>query len=370
MSNSKYKINLKILDKYIFKKYLSTFFFTVLIFSMISVIIDISEKIEDFIDEPVSISQIIFQYYINFIPHINWLLWPMIALISVIFFTSRMAHDSEIISVFNAGVSFTRLLRSYLIAGATITVLHLLGNHFVIPIANKTRLNFEHTYIWKHSDKGKTDNVHLFVSPDTKVFIKYYNKGEQTAREFRLEEFKNEQLIKVTKAQSAEYVKSKKVWKLNNYEERTFSGINETFKRYPGQSKEIKIDLNPQDFVQFLNQKEMMTSAELSRHISKEEKRGSGVARPFTIELQRRTADSFTILILTIIGLAVASRKVRGGMGLHLAIGIGIGAMYVFLSRFSTTFAQDDSIPSIIGVWAPNILFGLLAWYYVEHAQK
>lgn len=364
------KLKFKLLDQYIFGKYLSSFFFTVLIFTLISVVIDFSEKVESFIKEPCTAYQIIFEYYINFIPYINGLLWPLISLIAVIFFTSRLAHNSEIISILNAGISFRRLQYSYLGAAALITIIHLFGNHYQIPAANKKRLNFEHTYVWKNNDKGKTENVHLFVSPDTKVYLKYFNKPQKSARDFRLEKFANNKLVYVLKAKSADFIKEPGVWKLNNYEERTFNGMKETLNISRGHSKDITISLDPKDFVKFVNQKEMMTSFELLSFINKEVKRGSGVAKPFEVEFHRRTADSFAIIILTLIGVAVAARKVRGGMGLHLAIGIGIGAMFVFLSKFSVTFAEDDSIPTFIAVWIPNFIFTGVAIYLNMKAQK
>lgn len=360
----------KILDKYIFKKYISSFFFTVLLFTMISVVIDFSEKVEDFLKESCTVKEIIFDYYFNFIPHINWLLWPMIALIAVIFFTSRLAHNSEIISVLNAGVSFKRLQISYLVAASFVTLIHLVGNHYLIPLANKNRLAFEHKYIYKNQDKGKSENVHLFVAPDTKVYLRYFNKNDKTVRDFRMEKFKNSDLVYVLKAKSAAWNEKTKTWMLSNIEERSFNGMKETLKIERTGSKEIKIDLSPTDFVQYLNQKDMLTSSELLRFINKENNRGSGVAKPFEIEFHRRTADSASIIILTLIGVAVAARKVRGGMGLHLAIGIGLGAMYVFLSRFSITFAQNDALPSMLGVWIPNIIFICVSIYLNLKAQK
>ncbi len=359
-----------ILDRYIFVKYVSTFFFTVLLFTMISVVIDFSEKVEDFLHESCTAHEIIFDYYLNYLPHINWLLWPLISLISVIFFTSRLAHNSEIISVLNAGVSFQRLQISYLSAAVIITSIHLLGNHYLIPIANKSRLKFEHTYIYKNSDQGKTENVHLFVGGDTKVYLRFYNKSDKTARDFRLEKFKGSDLVYVLKAKSASWNEKNESWTLLNTEERTFYGLKESINVNKSANKELKINLYPSDFVKYQNQKEMQTSSELLDYIEKENKRGSGVAKPFEIEYHRRTSDSASIIILTLIGVAVAARKVRGGMGLHLAIGIGLGALYVFLSRFSITFAQNDSLPSIIGVWIPNLMFIMVSIYLNLKAQK
>ncbi len=168
---------LKILDRYIIKKYLSTFFFTVLIFTMISIVIDLSEKIEDFIEEDLGFFQIMGDYYINWVLWINGLLFPLYALISVIFFTSRMAYNSEVISILNAGVSFRRLIRPYLIAGGFIFMLHLIGNHIVIPYGNKKHFDFQHTYVHKNDDQGKNNDVHLFIEPDTKIYIDHFKSN-------------------------------------------------------------------------------------------------------------------------------------------------------------------------------------------------
>ena len=173
---------LKILDRYIIKKFIATFFFVVLIFSMIAVIIDFSQNVEEFIDEKLGPVQVIREYYLNFIFFINGLLWPLFALISVIFFTSRMAANSEIISILNAGVSFRRLLRPFLIAGGLIASLHLLLNHVVIPLSNKTRLDFFHAYIMKESDKGNTRDVHMFIDSTTKVYVRDYFKQDPAER--------------------------------------------------------------------------------------------------------------------------------------------------------------------------------------------
>lgn len=361
---------LKKLDAYIIKKYLATFFFTVLIFTMISVVIDFSDKVEDFIEEPVTIRQILVEYYLNYIPHINSLLWPLYALISVIFFTSRMAFNSEIISILNAGVSFGRLMRPYLIAATVIAGIHFIGNHFVIPIGNKTRLDFEHTYIWKHSDEGKTNNVHLFTSPTEKVYIKSYRKRDTLARDFRIETFEGEKLVSLIKAQTAEWIGPPNKWRLRNYEIRTFNGLRETIDIGMNKQLDTTVNITPADFVRYANQKEMMPTSELMECIDIERQRGIGNTKVYEIEMHRRSAEPFTIFILTIIGMAVASRKVRGGMGLHLAIGVALGAIYIFMSKFSITFATNDNLSALLGVWIPNIIFSFIAAILVLKAQK
>lgn len=361
---------LKQLDKYIIKKYLLTFLFTLLLFTVISCVIDFSDKVEDFIEEPVTKMQIIQEYYLNYIPYINGLLTPLYALIAVIFFTSRLAYNSEIISILNAGVSFRRLLVPYLVAASIIAGFHMLANHYVIPKGNKERLDFEHTYIWKYSDKGKTNDVHLFLAPNEKVYIKYYRKRDTTARDFRIEKFEENKLVYTLKAQRAKWLSEPNNWRLIDYEIRTFDGRKEEIVFGKGETLDTAINITPQDFVRYANQKEMMDTPELQEFIDIEKSRGVGNTKVFEVEKHRRTAEPFTIIILTLIGVSVAARKVRGGMGLHLALGVAVGACYIFLSKFSITFATNESLSPLLGVWIPNIIFTTIAIILVAKAQK
>jgi lipopolysaccharide export system permease protein len=361
---------IKIIDKYIIKKYLSTFFFTMLIFSMISVIIDFSNNIEDFIEEDVTVYQIVFEYYLNWMLWINGLLIPLYALIAVIFFTSRMAYNSEIISILNAGVSFRRLMQPYLLAAGFITILHLLGNHYFIPNGNKIHYDFQHQYIWKHNDKGKTSDVHLFIGPETTAYIKYYRKQDSTARDIKIERFKDNKLTYILKARLAEWQGPPDRWKLKDYEIRTFDGLKETLVLGKKEEIDTTINITPGDFVEYVNQQEMLPTFQLMDYISTQESRGISNTKRYRVELHRRTSEPFTVLILTIIGMAIAARKVRGGIGFHLALGVGLGASYIFLSKFSATFATNESLPPIIGVWFPNIVFAIIAIWLVKRAQK
>lgn len=361
---------LKKIDRYIIGKYLSTFFFTVLIFTMIAAIIDFSTKVEDFIEEDVTIREILFDYEINFMLMIDGLLLPLYALISVIFFTSRMANNSEIISILNAGVSFRRLLLPYMIAAGAITGLHLIGNHIVIPKGNKTRLDFEHTYVWHHNNKGATSNIHLFLEPEVKVFIKYYRRRDTTARDFQMERIQDNELKTLLKAEEAAWQSDTKKWRLSNYEVHSFDGLNESLLIGKGEHLDTTINLTPDDFVRYINQKEMMVTSELNAFVERERDRGVGNTKVYEVEIQRRTAEPFSIFILTIIGVAVAARKVRGGMGLHLAFGVGLAGVFIFLSKFSITFATNESLSAGLGVWIPNIIFAGVALILAMRAQK
>ncbi len=360
---------LRTIDRYLIFKYWSTFLFTVLIFSLIAVVIDFSSKVEDFIEEAVTLREIIWDYEIHFVLMINGLLLPLYALIAVIFFTARLANISEIIALFNAGMSFRRLLYPYLLAASLITGFHLWANHYLIPLSNKTRLDFEHRYVWKHNDKGKTKDIHLFLQPGQKVYIRQYLRRDSSARDFQLERIVGNELREILRARKADWQEATGRWRLQDYEIHRFAGMEESLVLGRGEYLDTLLRLRPEDFTRYLNQKEMMITPELRAFVRSERNRGVANTRIYEVEMQRRTAEPFTILILTIIGLALASRKVRGGMGLHLATGILLGGLFIFLSKFSTTFSTNDSLPPMLGVWIPNLVFAVVAGVLVRRAQ-
>ena len=361
---------LKILDRYIVRKFVGTFLFVVLIFSLVAVIVDFSQNVEEFIDEKLGPGKVIREYYLNFIIFINGLLWPLFALISVIFFTSRMAYNAEIISILNAGVSFNRLLRPYVLSAGAIALIHLGLNHFFIPLSNKTRLDFVHSYIMKESDKGTTRDIHMFVEPGVKIYVRDYFKQDSFARNFRMERFEGNQLSGFIEAEEARWKGRPNKWQLINYEMHRFSPSGEEI-RVGGKSKlDTTLQMVPEDFVRYDATREMIPSHRLSAFIEEERLRGVGNTKLYEIELYRRTADPFMILIVTIIGVSVASRKVRGGLGLHLALGVVLGAVFIFLSKFSITFATGDAMPAFWGVWLPNIIFTGLCVFLVSKSQK
>lgn len=359
------------LDKYIIKKYLGTFLFVVLIFTLIAIVIDFSEKVEEFIDEDLGPVQVISEYYVNFVLYINGLLFPLFAMISVIFFTSRMADNSEIISMLNAGMSFRRLMVPYLVSAGAIGGVHLFANHIIIPMANKSRLDFEHAYVWKEKDRGKTRDIHMFISDDTKIYVRDYFKRDSIARYFQLEKFEGNTLKYLIKADKAEWQGPPNNWRLSDYEIRTFDGRNETLIQGKGkQVLDTTINFYPNDFVRYDDTKDMITTPSLYKFIEEEKQRGIGNTKLYEIEMQRRNADPFAIFIVTLIGMAVAARKVRGGMGMHLAVGMALSAIFIFLSKFSITFATNKSLSPFLGVWIPNIVFSIIAWILLMRAQK
>jgi len=361
---------IKLLDRYIIQKFLSTFFFTVLIFILIAVVIDFSEKVEKFIETPITQDEILYEYYPSFIMFISGLLWPLFTLIAVIFFTSRMAANSEIISIFNSGVSFWRFLRPYMLAASLIAGMHFVGNHLVIPNGNKLMFNIIYTYFDTNEDKGKTRNVHLFIDDNVKVYIRNYRKRDSVAIDFRMEQFSEDKLIRLVKANRAEWLPDEERWRLRNYEVRRFDGMEEEIELGIGQVRDTTLNLRPEDFVDFAEQQSMMTTPELKAYIQQQRSRGASNVRKYEMENARRTAEPFTIYILTLIGVSIAARKVRGGIGFHLALGIGLGAIYIFLSKFSVVFALGSGVPVWLGVWFPNLIFLSVSLWLLFRAQK
>jgi len=335
----------------------------------VSIVIDFSEKVEKLLDGP-TFDEVIFDYYLNFIPWINGLLWPLFALLSVVFFTSRLAKNSEIISILSSGVSYYRFLRPYVISAGILASMLWVGNNYVIPKSSKIKNDFEATYFWKSNNKTLGNNIHCYLTPDEKVYIRYYRAKDSSAQTFRFERFKDQELQYMIKAKKLKIKKAPNTWTLYDYEKRTFNGLSETLEVSQGEQMDTVLNLTPDDFIRNINLMENMSTSELREFINIEKERGIGTAKKFIIELHRRTADPFTILILTIIGVSIASRKVRGGLGIHLALGVIIGASFVIISRFSVTFAHNLSIPPSIGIWVPNIIFSIVAIILVKRAQK
>jgi lipopolysaccharide export system permease protein len=361
-------MHLKVLDAYIIKKFLSTVFFSMLIFTMISCAIDFSDKVQAIIEKPCTKKDVL-AYYVGFMFHMTSLLMPMYTLVGVVFFTSRLAFNAEILAILNAGVSFNRILRPYLIAGSLIAIFHLSINHFIAPGFNKWKLWFEHTYVWTDQDRGKTNNAHFLTAPDTKVYIKGYNKSSKSMSGLRVEKFAGNKVLSILEAENATWKASPDRWQLSQWSVRTFDGLKETYVRstIPIDSA---INISPQDFVYFNNQNQEMTTPQLMGIIDRDRERGLANTRNYEIEKHRRSADAATNIILTIIGLAVAGRKVRGGMGFHLALGIGIGAGFILLSKFAVSFATSGTVPVLLGMWIPNLIFAVIALWLATRAQK
>lgn len=337
---------------------------------MIAVVIDYSDKVERLYEKSVPLEQVIQDYYIPFIPFINSVLWPIFALISVIFFTSRMAYNSEIISIFNAGVSYRRFLRPYLVGTLIIAGMHLYMNHVLVPNGNKRKVDFENQYLGKEAQQTKRNNIHLYVAENTKVSIRYFNTRDTSAKDFRIEYIEGGRIKEMLHAERAKYDDKKEVWRLNDYIIRKFDGDDESFYNHSSSAIDTALDLKPIDLFSFRNDEKKLSTRELQVFINRNKTRKKGNTKVFQIEANRRTSDAVTVFLLTLIGVSISSRKVRGGMGLHLAMGILIGTLFIYLSKFSLTITNAEDINPVLGIWMPNILFSFVAYFFIKNAQQ
>lgn len=353
------------------KKYLVTFFFTCLLFSLISLVIEISQKLGRITGKDAPLEGIIVDYFILFIPFINGMLWPIFSLIAVVFFTSRLAGNTEFVAMLSTGVSLNRLLVPYLVVGIFISSLHLFANHYIIPISNDQRLTFEYTYLRPDRIEGRTQDVHLFLNPDQKIFIRFYSRRDTVCRDIRIETFGGEgEIVEILKARTMRFLEPPNLWRIGDYEVRDLRHGQESYHLYSGEHIDTVLNLFPSDFTTYQKDREMMTSPQLMDYLEREASKGVGRSPLIVAEFHRRTADAFSIIIMTIIGFAVASRKVRGGVGLQLASGVVLGALFTFTSRFAITYAASPAANQLVSIWIPNLLFGIIAIYLLKKAQK
>lgn len=354
------------IDKYILKNFLGTFVFLLGAFSVIAIVIDFTEKINDFVDRKVPLTQILL-YFKNFIPYILALLFPIFIFVAVIFFTSKMANRSELIAILSSGMTFKRMLRPYVIGAAIISLVLLFANHYIIPQANKSRLKFEEKYLWEHNYSAD-DNFHIRISPNEYIYMQSYNPESKTGYRFSYEKLKGNEIIEKVNADRCVYDSIANQWKLQEAVFRNTTGIHETLKTYITVSRAFPF--KPADLIEKREAKQMMTTPQLNAFINKERQKGSQSLNEYLIEFHRRTSSPFSAFVLSIIGACIASRKVRGGSGVHLAVGLMISAVYIFLMQFSTTFSLKGNLHPLIAVWIPNFLFGILAVFIYRKYSK
>jgi lipopolysaccharide export system permease protein len=364
---------MKKIDRYILKSYLSTFFFCILLFTAIVVVIDISEHADDFALAKLSAWQIFTQFYLGFIPRIDALLFPLFAFISVIFFTAKMAERSEVVAILSSGVSFRRYLYPYWIGGIFLATLLWFGYRYVVPRANEKWGNFTTKYI--DSNVGDFDqgiikeNVYFRLDSTSYAGLRYYNSDAKNGNNFFVEKIVDNKLVYDLRAQSMLWDTLSQKWRLYNVQER-FLASNNTFriKRSNDLLKEYSfkpVDLKKDDYL-----KDRMSTPELNEYIRMEQLRGSEEIGTLLVERYNRDAIPFSVIVLTIIGVSLSSRKVRGGSGFHLAMGIIISSLYILCSRFSVVFAMKGNFPPILAAWTPNIIFAGVAFYLYKRAPK
>ncbi len=350
---------MKILDKYLIKNLILTFLFVLFVLSIISIVIDYAEKVDAFISNKAPAKAII-GYYISFIPYICALLFPLFVFIAVIFFTTRIAYRTEVIAMLSSGMSYNRFLLPYLFCGVLFALLLFWCNHIVIPKANKHRMKFENEYVNSSVNKTEID-AHYRISPTEFVYLKSFSAESKSGYNFAYEIIKQQDLSKKIWAENISWDSISKQWNLSRVKIRTINGEQETLTHLP--SLKQKFNFTPADLVEVKEQKQCMTTSELSAYINKETKRGNPSLANYHIEKARRTAAVFSVIVLTLIGACLASKKMRGGSGIHLAIGISISAAYIIFMQFSTTFAVKGNLNPVLSVWIPNFVFAILGIY-------
>ena len=361
---------ISILDWYIIKKFIGTYFFSIVLIISISVVVDINENLAKFTEYHAPLKAIVFDYYANFIPYFANLFSQLFVFIAVIFFTSKLAGNSEIIAMLAAGVSFKRLLRPYMISCIIISALSFYLSAYIIPHGTIVRQNFESMY----KNKRKTtaaDNVQLQVEEGVIAYIQHYDNRSKLGYGFSLDKFENKKLVSHMTAQQVQYdtiSDTKYHWKAMSWKIRNLRGFREQITS--GAKLDTIIQIEPTDLVYSKGQQETFTSPELKEYISKQINRGSGNVVRYKVEYHKRIASSFAAFILTIIGVSLSSRKRKGGMGLYLGIGLALSFSYIMLQTVSSTFAINAGWPAMLAAWLPNIIFAFVAYYCYRHAPS
>ena len=361
---------IKRMDWYIIKKFIGTYIYSIALIISISIVIDINENLAKFSEYHAPLKAIVFDYYMNFIPYFANLFSPLFVFIAVIFFTSKLAGNSEIIAMLAAGVSFKRLMRPYMISCILISVVSFYLSGYVIPHSNVIRQNFESLY----KNKKKTtaaDNVMLNVGKGTIAYIQHYDNNTKRGYGFSLDKFQDKKLVSHMTAMEIQYdtiSDSKYHWTAQNYKIRKFNGYREQIEN--GAKRDTTILMEPNDLVYSKGQQETFTNPELSDYISKQIDRGSSNVVQYQVEYHKRIAASFASFILTIIGLSLSAKKRKGGMGMYLGIGLALSFGYIMLQTVSSTFAINANLPPIIAAWIPNIIFAIVAYFCYKQAPN
>ncbi len=359
---------MKKLDIYIIKKFLGTFFLSIALLILIVIVFDISEKIDDFIEREAPIRAIIFDYYLNFIPYFANLFSYLFTFIAVVYFTSKMSSHNEITPILISGISFKRFLLPYILTSVFLAALSFYLSNFLIPHTNKALISFEKIYI-KNPIINKDRNIHMQINPGTFVYVQSYNTFKKLGYKFALE--KTDKTKGLYYKLTSDYIKwdsTSGKWKLKNYFIRTIEGLNEKITR--GKQMSIALNLHPSDFLTNIENIKTMNYSQLRKFIKKEKMKGSKNVIEYEVEKHKRIADPFSTIILTLIAVSLSSRKLRGGIGLHLAIGITIAFAFLLFMQVSKVYATCGNLSPFIAVWTPNILFGLISIFLLKVAPK
>ncbi|HEY4784465.1 MAG TPA: LptF/LptG family permease [Bacteroidales bacterium] len=362
------KWKLTIIDWYIIRKFLGTFFFALILIICIAVIFDLAEKIDDFMEHKAPVSKVIFVYYLNFIPYFAVLFSSLFTFISVIFFTSKMAYNTEIIAILNSGMSFRRLMYPYLLSAAFLSAFSFILSNFVLPHSNRKRLDFEEIYVRSHPYNYNKTNIHKQVEPGVFIYMESFSNTSETGYKFSMERFNGEKLVSKLMADYVKWDSIKGKWTAYNCYIRTIDGMKEKI------TKKARIDttfkIGPEEFKRRENFVDAMNLGELNRYIKDLKMQGADNLGTYIIERQKRMANPFSTFILTMIGVTLSTRKVRGGIGVHIGTGLALSFGYILFMQFSSQFAINGTLSPFLAAWIPNIIFAVISIYLYKIAPK
>jgi lipopolysaccharide export system permease protein len=358
----------KIIDLYIIRTFLSTFIFSLALILSISVIFDLSEKIDNFMENNATWKLVVFKYYFNFIPYFAVLFSSLFTFITVIFFTSRMAYRSEIIAIISSGMSFHRLLFPYFISAFIIAFFSFILSDAVIPHANIIRLDFEEQYIHNAPRSVTERDIHRQIQPGVYIYMENYSTISDIGHKFSMEKYVNGELVSKLVSDYIKWDSTINKWVIRNYYIRDIDGMKETVTT--GKSIDTTLAIHPQDFKRRLNFVETMNLRELKEYIKTLEMQGESNVIAYEIERQKRFAFPFSTFILTLIGVSVSSRKVKGGIGMQIGIGLLVAFSYILFMQFSSQFAISGSLNPVLAVWIPNLGFAVISLLLYRMAPK
>jgi len=363
-------LKLKIIDRYIIRKFLGTFFFALVLILTIAVVFDFAEKVDNFMEKEAPVKAILFDYYLNFIPYFATLFSPLFVFISVIFFTSKMAANTEIIAILNSGMSFRRMMLPYFLSAFIIALFTYLLTNFVIPKANLNRIDFEDKYYRATTRRTPLMNIHRQVSKDVLVYMESFNPISQAGRNFTMEKFGEDgRLESKLTGNLVRYDTASGKWDVINYFLREITDKEDII------TKGDRIDttlayLDPSDLSMGPGFVGTMSYNELNNYVDKLKLQGSDELNLFLIEKYRRFANPFAVFILTLIGVSLSSRKVRGGIGMNIGIGLGLSFSYILFIQFASQFSIKGNLEPMLAMWIPNILYAAVALVLYKLAPK
>ena len=355
-------MKIKQLDLYIIRKFLGTYFFAILLILAIIVMFDVNEKMDKFLQAPLKAT--IFDYYVNYLPYMANQFSPLFTFIAVIFFTSKLAGNSEIIAILSSGVSFRRLLVPYMVSALVIAVFTFTLDAFIIPPANVKRIDYQNKYI-KNKAVDYGSNIQLQVVPGEIAYMSRFDNRSKTAYNFSLEKFDGKVLRSRLTASSAVYDTLYR-WTVRDYMIRDFKGMKEEIRQ--GGRLDTVVPIEPRDFLIAQNDHEKMTTPDLYNYINRQKMRGVANIKGFEIELHRRFAMTAAAFILTLIGMSLSYKKVKGGMGINIGIGLVLSFSYILFSTVTSTFAISGYTTPFIAMWIPNVVYLIIGIFLYRRA--